>query len=123
MWWKVIVVALVVLAFVITAAMVYGTNHWRSDTRELHAKMEAARVPIAPKSYDPRALEGLPTPVQRYFRAVLKEGQPLVAAVSVEHIGAFNMSETGEQWKPFRSTQRVSPSVQVLSGMLAFTWH
>jgi len=107
MCWKVIVVALVVLAFVITAAILYGTNHWHSDMRELHAKMEAARVPITPKSYDPRELEELPTPVQRYFRAVLKEGQPLVAAVSVEHIGTFNMSETGEQWKPFRSTQRV----------------
>jgi hypothetical protein len=107
MWWKVIVVALVVLAFVITVAILYGTNRWQSDTRELHAKMEAARVPITPQSYDPRELEGLPAPVQRYFRAVLKEGQPLVAAVSVEHTGTFNMSETGEQWKPFRSTQRV----------------
>lgn len=107
MWWKVIVVALVVLAFVITVAIFYGTNRWQSDTRELHAKMEAARVPITPKSYDPSELEGLPAPVQRYFRAVLKEGQPLVAAVSVEHTGTFNMSETGEQWKPFKSTQRV----------------
>jgi hypothetical protein len=31
----------------------------------------------------------------------------LVAAVSLEHTGTFNMSETGEQWKPFSSTQRV----------------
>ena len=107
MWWKVIVVVLVVLAFVITVAILYGTNRWKSDTRELHAKMEAARVLITPKSHDPHELEGLPAPVQRYFRAVLKEGQPLVAAVSVEHTGTFNMSETGEQWKPFKSTQRV----------------
>jgi len=107
MWWKVIVVVLVVLAFVITVAILYGTNRWQSDTRKLHAKMEAARVLITPKSYDSHELEGLPAPVQRYFRAVLKEGQPLVAAVSVEHTGTFNMSETGEQWKPFKSTQRV----------------
>ncbi|GIV78916.1 MAG: hypothetical protein KatS3mg050_3310 [Litorilinea sp.] len=107
MWWKVIGVALVVLAFVIAVAILYGTNRRQSDTRELHAKMEAARVPITPKSYDPSELEGLPAPVQRYFRAVLKEGQPLVAAISVEHTGTFNMSETGEQWKPFKSTQRV----------------
>ena len=31
----------------------------------------------------------------------------MVSAVSVEHTGTFNMSETGEQWKPFTSTQRV----------------
>ena len=31
----------------------------------------------------------------------------MVLAISVEHIGTFNMSETGEQWSPFISTQRV----------------
>lgn len=69
--------------------------------------MQAAYVPIAPLSYDPRELDGLPAPVQRYFRTVLKEGQPFVAAVSIEHTGTFNMSKTGEQWAPFTSTQRV----------------
>ncbi len=108
MWWKVLVVAIVVLVFLITLAILYGANRWQSDTRELHAKLEAARLPIAPELYDPRELENLPSPVQRYFHAVLKEGQPLIAAVSVEQTGTFNMSETGEQWKPFKSTQRVT---------------
>lgn len=107
MWWKVMVLALVVLAFIITVAIMYGTNRWQSDTKHLHEQMEAARISIAPRKCDPRELEDLPAPVQRYFRAVLKEGQPLVAAVSVEHTGTFNMSETGEQWKPFSSTQRI----------------
>jgi hypothetical protein len=31
----------------------------------------------------------------------------MVAAVSVEHVGTFNMSETDDNWKPFTSTQRV----------------
>ena len=31
----------------------------------------------------------------------------MVLAVNVEHTGTFNMSETGEQWRPFTSTQRV----------------
>ncbi len=107
MWLRVVVFVIAVLAFVITAAILYGASRWKSETGKLHAKMEAARVLITPESYDPRELEGLPAPVQRYFRAVLKEGQPLVAAVSVEHTGTFNMSETGEQWRPFKSTQRV----------------
>jgi len=49
----------------------------------------------------------LPAPVQRYFRAVLKEGQPIVAAAMVEATGSFNLSATAEQWKPFTSTQRI----------------
>ena len=107
MWWKVIVVGIVVLAFLITLVILYGANRWKAETRKLHSKLEAARLPIIPKSYDPCELENLPSPVQHYFSTVLKEGQPLVAAVSVEHKGTFNMSKTGEQWKPFKSTQRV----------------
>jgi hypothetical protein len=107
MWWKVTVIALIVLGGVVAGAILYGVNRWQSRTKELQAAIEAVRLPIAPEAYDPRELESLPLPVQRYFRAVLKEGQPLVAAVRVDHTGTFNMSETGEQWKPFKSTQRI----------------
>lgn len=107
MLWKVIAVVLVGLVVAISAVILYGNNRWQSDTRSLHARLEAARVPTVPTFYDPRELEGLPAPVQRYFQAVLKEGQPLVVAVNIEHSGTFNMGETGEQWKPFSSTQRI----------------
>ncbi len=116
MWWKTIVVVIVVLAIVIAVAVLCGTSRWKSDTRSLHERIEATRVSITPGSYDTRELDGLPAPVQRYFRTVLKEGQSLVAAVSVEHTGTFNMSETGEQWKPFTSTQRV------IAGRPGFVW-
>ncbi|NOZ37957.1 MAG: hypothetical protein GXP11_07815 [Gammaproteobacteria bacterium] len=107
MWWKVILIILVVLVFVITLTIFYGINRWQSETRDLYAKIESRRIPIIPKSCHLCELEGLPAPVQRYFRTVLKEDQPMIAAVSVKHTGTFNMSETGEQWKPFKSTQRV----------------
>ncbi len=46
-------------------------------------------------------------PVQRYFRAVLKDGQPIIAAATFELAGRINMSDTGgEDWKPFTSWQR-----------------
>jgi hypothetical protein len=31
----------------------------------------------------------------------------MITAVSVEHSGMFNLSESGQQWKPFILTQRV----------------
>jgi len=37
---------------------------------------------------------------------VLKDGQPFIAAATFELAGTINMSETGENWKPFTSTQR-----------------
>lgn len=107
MWWKIILISLVVLVLVITLLIFYGINRWQSETRDLSAKIESARIPILQESYDLRELEGLPAPVQRYFRTVLKDGQPILAAVSVKHTGTFNMNETGEQWKPFKSTQQV----------------
>jgi len=45
--------------------------------------------------------------VQRYFRAVLTDGQPIIGAATIEMAGTMNMSATAEQWKPFTSHQRV----------------
>jgi hypothetical protein len=45
--------------------------------------------------------------VRRYFSTVLTPGQPLVTTATLEHTGSFNLSVTGEQWKPFTSRQRV----------------
>ena len=95
------------LVVVVTAAVLYGEFHWRSGTRELRHRLEAARLPIEPKVFDRRELERVPAPVQRYLRAVLEDGQPIVAAVSMAHTGTFNMSEAAEQWKPFTSDHRV----------------
>lgn len=107
MIWKIILRIGFILSAAIITAILYGRSRWQAGTKVLRARLEAARLPITPKRYDPDELVGLPAPVQRYFRAVLQAGQPLIEAVSVEHDGSFNMSETGEQWRPFKSTQRV----------------
>ena len=66
------------------------------------------RAPVRPQTVDFRELEGLPAPVGRYFRTVLKDGQPMVSGVRVRHEGTFNMGEgTGDNWKPFTSDQVV----------------
>jgi hypothetical protein len=69
--------------------------------------LAAARRSIGRKTYSFDELIGLPAAVQNYFRAVLKDGQPIISAVYVEHSGTFNLSATGEKWKRFTSTQRV----------------
>jgi len=85
----------------------YGAYRWNSETRDLRARLDAARVPARPKTVDFSELERLPPPVQRYFRTVLKEGQPMVADVHVRHEGTFNMGETADRWKPFTSDREV----------------
>lgn len=106
--WKVVILIIIGLVIVVIAvAIVYGSVRWQSATQKMHRKLEAARLPITAKTYNAQELTGLPAAVQRYFRAALRDGQPMISALSLEHAGVFNMSETGEQWRPFISSQRV----------------
>ena len=95
------------LALVFVGLTAFGSMRWTDATRRLTARLEAGRLPASRGRYDPRELEGLPAPVQRYFRAVLKEGQPLIAVATIHLVGTINMSPTGEQWKAFTSRQQV----------------
>jgi hypothetical protein len=107
MWLKLLLAVGVILATMVAATFSYGAFRWNARTRELREQLEAARVPLHPRAVDFGELEGLPVVVQRYLRRVLKEGQPMVAAVSVQHNGRMNMGAASEQWKPFTSEQRV----------------
>lgn len=95
------------LAVGLVVALRYGTYRWKAGTQQLRARLATARAPVRPPVVDFGELEGLPAPVQRYFRAVLKEGQPMVAGVRVQHRGTFNMGETTDHWKPFTSDQQI----------------
>jgi hypothetical protein len=109
LWIGLVVGVLAVAAIGLTA---FGSNRWADRMAVLTRGLEAARndgtfKPPYPTHYDAHELDGLPAPVQRYFRAVLKDGQPVVSAVTLEMTGTINMSATAEQWKPFSSKQRV----------------
>ena len=70
------------LAVVLVGVWLYGAYRWNVGTKELRARLDAARVPVRPQTVDFRDLEGLPAPVQRYFRAVLEDEQPMVAGAA-----------------------------------------
>ncbi|MEY2687684.1 MAG: hypothetical protein RL375_1882, partial [Pseudomonadota bacterium] len=102
-----------VLALAAAGLTAFGERRWAGVVTALQAGLEGGRLddepgPGAPPTrYDVRELEGLPAPVQRYFRAVLKDGQPIITAATIHMAGTFNLSATDEQWKPFTSHQRV----------------
>lgn len=87
-----------------------GQSRWTASTQALIDELEATRRRSPAPCYDARELDGLPAPVQRYFRAVLTDGQRIVSAATVELAGSFNLSQKGERWKPFTSMQRVLTS-------------
>lgn len=84
-----------------------GASRWHRLTQALHERLEAGRRPPRPARYDARELDGLPAPVGRYFRAALRDGQPVVAAATLTHAGLFNLGERTERWKPFTSSERL----------------
>ncbi len=106
-WIKWLAFFIATLTLLVGALVAYGSWRWNGASTALRARLEAARAPHAVARFDARELEGLPAPVQRYFRAALTDGQAIVAAVSIRHAGTFNMSAAAEQWKPFTSQQRV----------------
>ena len=120
-----------VAAIVLSA---FGSKRWADRIGVLTRGLEGARNdgtikppypndPTHDAHYDVRELEGLPAPVQRYFRAVLKDGQPIVSAVTIDMAGTINMSATGEQWKPFTSTQRVVTAAAGSGSGSGFIWN
>lgn len=102
-----------VLAIAAVRLTAYGERRWADKVDALHAGLEAGRLDgmpgaaLLPTRYESRELQGLPAPVQRYFRTVLKDGQPIITAVTIDVAGTFNMSATGAPWRPFTSRQRV----------------
>jgi hypothetical protein len=109
-WIKWLAIGLAVLALLVVVLGAIGTSRWAARTRALNERLDAARLPIAPARYDAsRELPGLPAPVQRFFRAALTDGQPMVVAAAIEHRGTFNLGAEGpDRWVPFKSTQRVA---------------
>uniref|UniRef100_B8HL26 Uncharacterized protein n=1 Tax=Cyanothece sp. (strain PCC 7425 / ATCC 29141) TaxID=395961 RepID=B8HL26_CYAP4 len=102
-----IIFILIPLAVCMAGTILYGNWRWQTKTIALRNRLESGLLPLQPAIYDTRELETLPPPVQRYFRTVLTEGQPIVTAVRVSHQGQFNLGEVKDQWRPFTSTQWV----------------
>lgn len=105
MWIKWIGIIVFLIAVSLGIAAIYGSYRWQSDTDKIRAKLTSGRRKIKPQIYDEKEIEGLPTPVQRFFRTVIKDGQAIVAAVKLSQQGLFNMSETEDKWSPFTASQ------------------
>ncbi len=93
-----------------SAARAAGAARWRAGTVALRARLAAAHRPSPGARFEAASLEGLPPPVVRYFRTVLRDGQPLIEVTRLRHTGTFDMGKAAPDWKPFVSDQVVTAS-------------
>ncbi len=108
MGWNRMFVVTAMLLILAGLALAWADSHWQSDTHALRSKLAAHRQPITPARFDARELDGLPAPVQAYFRRVLKDGQLMIAAAHLTHRGTFNLGQAEPRWSDFSSDQLVT---------------
>ncbi len=94
-----------VLGLTYAALSAFGAWRWSGTMGDLVAQLDAGRVTPTITRYHAAELAALPAPVQRYFRAVLTDGQPIVTAMRLMQTGTFNLGQTADQWKSFTATQ------------------
>lgn len=103
-----ILASVVAAGIAIAATAVFlGSRRWAGETRNIRARIDAAQTNDH-GVVDFSELAGLPAPVQRYFRRVLKDGQPMVERIQLSQKGEMNFSETDEKWKAFTADQLVN---------------
>lgn len=117
MWARRALVGLGIVAAAGAAAVWWGERRWRLESAALVDQLVArqARPGLA---YSEAELVGLPAPVARYFRRVLRPGQPMVTRAHITWTGEFNMGRPGQDnWRPFAAEQEFVP------GAPGFVWN
>jgi hypothetical protein len=105
MWFKTLLLIVAVIAACAVAVAWFGASRWQKQSKDFRIALEAARQPITPTTYHANEIEGLPAPVQKYFRTVLKAGQPMLASGHISTEGQFLFDANKGQWIPFAATQ------------------
>jgi hypothetical protein len=93
------------LIVVYCGLLAFGAMLWSRSMVTLVTRLQAGREPRLRKHYDAGDLAGLPAPVQRYFRAVLTDGQRIVTGVRLAQSGDFNLGTVADRWASFTATQ------------------
>lgn len=88
------------LALILIGGKLFRSYQFKNEVEELFSQSNN----ISAKTFSYEQLSGLPEPVQRYFRHVLKEGQPYVSYVRLTHDGQFKTGQD-KDWVNIKGEQ------------------
>ncbi len=111
--WKAIAIGAGAIMVVYGGIAIYGARRWvrlTGDIRSLVTSAEGTVLTVLPSPTEESAAAApqLPAPVKRYLRLALAADSARVVVARIAHEGTFNLSEGGENWKPFVSDQLAS---------------
>ena len=95
--------ALAVPVVGIVLARMLAARQLRRDAAQLFAQS----TDVSAQVYHEAQLAGLPAPVQRYFRHVLREGQPYLRGLRLRHSGQFKTA-LDKAWVAIKGEQYVT---------------
>jgi uncharacterized protein DUF6544 len=106
---------LVLLAAIVLALMLaswIGSHQLdRSTVAQVDALLHSADR-TGPGRVDFALLSGLPEPVVRYLRHVLRDGQPLVEVARLSQVGELRTAPSSKRWFQFKANHVVVPPAQ-----------
>jgi len=88
---KKIVIILLIITAIACLILVLGSLIFKFRFKSEVKKLFLSSKKISGKVFSYDQLNGLPDPVQRYFRNVLKEGQPYISYARLKHDGQFKI--------------------------------
>lgn len=100
----------VIAALLLVLAAVVRINGYRQDNaiRQMWKNLKIASAGQTEGVFHYRDLAGLPEPLQRFFRKVLPEGQPIIRFVELRQTGFMRLDEKNGKWLPLRARQYFS---------------
>lgn len=87
--------------------LTFADRRWRGATAGVIARLGQDNAASRPR-FSAGELAGLPVPVARYFRTVLRDDQPIVLRARVSQRGQFLVRPAPNGWRPFVATQHVA---------------
>lgn len=103
--WLLIATGVVVATVVVAVVIMQARENSRADglvARLIKSANPSVNGPVAFESFS-----DLPTPVARYFRHVLTDGQKMITSARIEQSGVLRTSHATDRWSPFTANQRV----------------
>jgi hypothetical protein len=81
----IILTVIAILLIIFAAGKIHIAIQFKKEVKALFSQSKT----ILNKTFSCEQISGLPEPVQRYFKYVLKEGQPYISTVRLTHDGQF----------------------------------